>query len=447
MRNLFMTASVVAALLTASGAASSQPVEGEVNEVPRVPLESMPADEPPGDSPAVEQSPTEMLPMDSLPVGACPVPSVAETFAADGLFIPQYAPTYSPEADTYTPYAPPYPPGVRPPHTRKSFRVPRTRPWDWQNNKYLGGGPIVQGYGHGPNRHGVWDCNHYIVMQPPRRLTVEADALFLARDRLEPLLLVRRDDANGEGLFSIHEFSFNYQPGVRMTALWHAGHACSVEFSGFLVDESQPEAVVSDDDPMHFEDAGVTIPMADGPFVLSYQTSLASGELSLRRDLRAYHDTCSVFVGVRWINLVEEFRLREQNTADRLLVASDNQLLGLQIGVQSRAWVSIGLFRIDSTIKGGVYHNRVEQDASFGAAAANARGRNTAWVGEASISGIAPATSHCFIRGGYQLIHLAGVALPSDQLATTDLAIPATAIDDTGSVFFHGFHLGIEGRW
>ena len=343
------------------------------------------------------------------------LPSPASEFAAAADSIPQ-VPFYAPEAESFAPrVADPFPPGVRPPHTRKTFRIPRTRPWDWEYDKYLGGGPIPQRPEHGPNRHGVWDCGHYIARQGPRTWTLHLDTVLLRRDDEEPLIVLRRD-ADDANLFSMEEFGYDYEPGGRVTVQHHRGECRSIEASYFTIGQWKSDPRIDDADPIRLDTAGLAVVAAVEPFELAYETRLQSGEIHWRRDFQAYHDVLSFFAGARWFELSDEFRARERNAVDELVLDADNRMIGLQVGIQSRAWASFGIFRIDSTLKGGVYRNAMVQDASFGAARAAAEQNHVAWVGEAAITGVAPVAKRIFLRGGYHAIHMAGVAVARDAL-------------------------------
>jgi hypothetical protein len=58
-----------------------------------------------------------------------------------------------------------------------------------------------------------------------------------------------------------------------------------------------------------------------------------------------------------------------------------------------------------------------------------------------------PITPHLFLRGGYHVTHMAGVAVAGDQINNTDLAIPAATVNTESRVLFHGWFLGLEALW
>lgn len=326
------------------------------------------------------------------------------------------------------------------PPLRSTFRVPRTRPWDWSWHKYFGGGPVYKCPGHPPCRSASWSCHHWNEPFIPPTWTVDADALLLRREREDGLTLLTRttDDAV---LLDVYELGFDYQPGPRISLQYHLDPGHSIEVGYFTVEEWKSGAVIDDADPIQFQGAGVTIISAD-PFETTYRTQLQSGECNFRKD---YYGLLSLMAGFRWLEINEEFWTR--TTGDEVFLDTHNKMFGLQFGAESKGWVDIGILRIDSFIKGGVYLNQMEHDARRLAATATKDADHPAWVGEAAVTFIAPATKHIFLRGGYQLLHVAGIATARDQLVTTDLSVPVAAIDTGGTAIYHGFHIGIEAWW
>jgi hypothetical protein len=68
-------------------------------------------------------------------------------------------------------------------------------------------------------------------------------------------------------------------------------------------------------------------------------------------------------------------------------------------------------------------------------------------VGELGLSGTYQLTRVLTVRGGYNLMWIAGVALAPDQLDFTDLPSSGTALDRGGGIFLHGANVGLEARW
>jgi hypothetical protein len=50
-------------------------------------------------------------------------------------------------------------------------------------------------------------------------------------------------------------------------------------------------------------------------------------------------------------------------------------------------------------------------------------------------------------RTGYNFFWLSGVAVPVDQLNTTDVLNNTATINTNGSVFLNGVQFGLESRW
>lgn len=102
---------------------------------------------------------------------------------------------------------------------------------------------------------------------------------------------------------------------------------------------------------------------------------------------------------------------------------------------------------MDVVSKAGIYSNAAAQDSSVstGIATLNASGRSTrtAFVGEIGTNGSWCVTDHLSLRGGYRLLWIDGVALASDQLASTNF-FTGTGFNGSGNAFYHGATAGLE---
>jgi hypothetical protein len=162
-----------------------------------------------------------------------------------------------------------------------------------------------------------------------------------------------------------------------------------------------------------------------------------------------HHGAVSLLAGSRWLEIGETMQIGELGAADQLLVSTSNKLIGFQLGLEGQHWVDYGVVRLDGSLKAGVYQNRADQSTSYAAALAAAEDNDTTWVGEARGAVVLPISKHLFLRGGYHVIHLAGLALASDQINNTDLApVPPTAtINSDGRAIYHGWFVGLEAWW
>ena len=114
--------------------------------------------------------------------------------------------------------------------------------------------------------------------------------------------------------------------------------------------------------------------------------------------------------------------------------------------------IASGPFTVNGIGKAGAFYNNAYQrtsytDPAFTAAAATAD--RIAFFGELGVNGNLRLTDWLSWRLGYSLFWLSGVAVPANQLSTTNLAAvpPAATINANGSVLLHGVTTGLEARW
>ncbi|MCA9267657.1 MAG: hypothetical protein KDA41_04275 [Planctomycetales bacterium] len=334
-------------------------------------------------------------------------------------------------------------------HKRSTFYVPRTRPWDEDNQKYMGGGPDLHdecgGAGHCYYRPVVEQAHDYIVPPDLPVWVVQTEYLSLTRAPEDRQVIVHKSPG-GEEFFSLSEFEFDYVPGVRSAVQRNFNESSSVEAIYLrALEEFQDDALLDDADQLVLAAAGVVVGPTDDPFLLHYQTKLQSGEVNFQ--LHSDTGAVTLLLGGRWLEIDDAFSAKLTTGAEQLTVEAGNRLFGGQIGVEGSHWVNYGILRLDGSLKGGVYHNSLRQKSSSTfapAATATASDEEIAWVGEARAGGACPITKHAFIYGGYHAIYVNGIAVAADQINSTNLATPAASIYPDGRALFHGWFLGLE---
>jgi hypothetical protein len=158
---------------------------------------------------------------------------------------------------------------------------------------------------------------------------------------------------------------------------------------------------------------------------------IQSAELNWRR--RPCGSPLTWLAGFRWVEWNQSMRLFDFYSgsvpgSEQFDAVTGNDLYGGQIGadlllLENANWVATrgGLpFAVNGVAKAGIFYN-----SSL---------RLTNWLA---------------LRAGYSVFWLSGVAVPADQLSTTNLVpTPATAtINTNGSVLLHGVTTGLEARW
>ena len=185
--------------------------------------------------------------------------------------------------------------------------------------------------------------------------------------------------------------------------------------------------------------------------------SIMSAELNWRRR------TCGPVTwlsGFRWVQWNQSLQVPDSyGTTDptavvqseRITTNTINDLYGGQAGADVMLWNNGGPIRFNAVGKAGVFLNNAVQhtngfsEGQLGPLSAAAQ--QTAFFGELGIFGTWQLTDWLAWRTGYNFFWLSGVAVPVDQLNTTDVLGNTATINTNGSVFLNGVQFGLESRW
>lgn len=199
---------------------------------------------------------------------------------------------------------------------------------------------------------------------------------------------------------------------------------------------------------------------ADGASAaLSFESSFVSAEGNVRywADMPPGPFDVSYLVGARYMRINDSYNFVTDAPAPvdiqgDALVATENEMIGVQIGIQG-AWLLSTRWWFDFDLKGGMYNNRINLATSFietdggidtetGAAISRDR---TAWVGDLSMTANWQMTPSWTFRIGYQALFINGLALGSDNLVgNADLfGVNDARLDDSGELAFHGPTIGL----
>jgi hypothetical protein len=273
--------------------------------------------------------------------------------------------------------------------------------------------------------------------------------VFLQRSRPSDTLLLYNVNS-GEPVISPADFSFGFAaaPDVGVTYL---GDWADIEFRYFgVVNAGSSQGPV-----LAPPGTAVALPNPDpspGSFDVSghYGTSLLSSELNLRRQVTS---NISLLAGLRYLRVADQIDLAATGTPDGdvgIGFGTRNNLFGLQIGAAAVLWQPVERFRFEGALKTGVYadgatftvsfHDDNEDDQfSVGST-------HTAFVGDLNFLGRYQLTEHWAVRGGYQLLWVAGIAVANEQLPSIVPDEPFGP-DTSHSVFYHGALVGLEATW
>ena len=184
---------------------------------------------------------------------------------------------------------------------------------------------------------------------------------------------------------------------------------------------------------------------------VTYDSEVNDGELNL---LRSYGNI-SCLIGFRYFNLGERFSITATDAVDGTgfyNLNAYNNLFGLQGG--ARLQQACGNWSYDLTGKAGVYGNAVRSsqlvvdvDPSSPLRDVSTSGAQVAFIGELGFDGNYQFSPNWFLRGGYQVFWVDGVALAPNQLDFTDTTTSGTHLNKTGSLFMQGASAGLMARW
>lgn len=264
-------------------------------------------------------------------------------------------------------------------------------------------------------------------------------------------VLLRRDAgpsnvfANGTPGINLGEMNFPYEAGPMISATRHGirGSDFDLQLQYFGVNSFDATSVTT----------GATALRTD-PLVLfsprevttTFRSRLDSTELNLRENTNSW---INAFLGVRWIELGEDMFTDFGTSSHHVNV--NNHLYGMQVGADAKL-ASLGWFTLEGFTKLGVYYNDADQTTSvtdvFGVVSPiNATGPQTAVAAEVGLIGVVKLNDAWSVRGGYQLLWLDGVALPGDQISSTNLATGAADLETGNTALFHGFVTSIQFAW
>lgn len=226
------------------------------------------------------------------------------------------------------------------------------------------------------------------------------------------------DDDGGGGLFAItgnQEYDFGFGPYVDL--IYHTG-AADLEFIFFSVYDWNSNVQI-------------------GPlFSFSREAELENYEANIKKEVLP---GLRLLTGIRVVELeaLGTFNIPGAMPPVTVDIAVDNELIGWQFGVEAE-WFRRGPFWVDSTWKGGVYHNDIEASLSVPMVGAVAVEQGeTSFLTDFWFNLNYQVSDRLILRGGYSLMYIDSVA----NLGGVE------SIDLDGDIFIHGpqvmFEVGI----
>ena len=347
------------------------------------------------------------------------------------------------------------------------------------------------GYGHG---HRWPDGSLLGLILPygegglctPRWFDVRVSAVQLARDKASRTVNFASDGIaplNGDPnvILSSDSLNFDNEYGARVVVARQIGPGSNLEFNFLGAFNYSSNASVSDPNQGLFSvmsDYGRTpaFGFAETDFAtfqgIAYSSAFNSYELMYRRRWQGRNCRLqgSYLAGVRYMQLTEDFdyQTRANGLPNTLpgnyymdySVGTNNSLTGLQIG--GDAWVSVipGL-SIGGEVKAGVYGNHSHQNTTILASSIpdgfteTLRSDDVAFIGELSMMAIYRVNYHWTLRAGYDFLFIDGLALAIENFNSGQPFVDNPVLapsrvpsyNDNGSLFYHGWNIGLEYLW
>ncbi|MBX9791780.1 MAG: BBP7 family outer membrane beta-barrel protein [Pirellulales bacterium] len=249
--------------------------------------------------------------------------------------------------------------------------------------------------------------------------------------------------------------------GPRLRLGWLFGAQSSVELSYFglnywnATNQATAAGALSLPGPLAGEIPGFS--SAD-QITAGYAATIQNAEANYLHRLGA--SNWQLLCGFRYLGFNEKLHLVASSThiANDYAINVHNQLYGLQCG--SRYLVQFWRVGLEAIGKAGLYGNDALQRSKIGPGndaqnwlVLDRSGGNLAFVGELGLNGIAQITNWLYVRGGYNLLWVQGIARAADQLSLTTSAGATVESAQAGSLvhnrgaFLHGASVGAEIRW
>lgn len=304
----------------------------------------------------------------------------------------------------------------------------------------------------------------------PRRVLDPLDQCPCWTGRAESLLLWR-DAPQGVPLFTsldsgaalnASDLGSGMAAGPRFSLFRHTGDHGALEFTFFRVQDFTASQTLQSEPPGNYFYADGVLCCA--PFALfetanaTLESQLQSFELNRRIPTDGRIQWLAGFRWFQWNDSLGLDGLTGLGDALGIDTRTNNDLYGMQVGVDTILLRPGSRFWVEGLGKAGVYYNRSAQFTSFTSTVPDPPSisggtwtSRAAFVGELGVTGVWQVTDWLAVRTGWVAFWLDGLALAPNQLDEQCLICENEPIRQTtntaGGVFVNGLTLGIEARW
>ncbi len=277
-----------------------------------------------------------------------------------------------------------------------------------------------------------------------------ADEVFLQRSTTRSQSLFVDPTTGADVLNSQTGLNFPVAAGFQVAASRQMVDSWSLEVRYLQLDGWDANHYLPDPSVMVTDHTGPFFPMDYAS--ARYTSAIYMGELNVRQQVNEWW---AILAGFRMGELDDRYLATGQETflvpeTATLSTNAFNHLYGFQIGADVKL-LDAGPWKLNMVGKAGIYDNAISQDSQRQDLLINDRAQGSvnqvAFLGEADLDLSYQINSHLWAHFTYQAVWLTGVALAPEQIAGTDFASGATAIDSGGSLFYHGGGVAFEVRF
>ncbi len=291
-----------------------------------------------------------------------------------------------------------------------------------------------------------------------RNWTVDVGAIFMFRDTPSSSTLIV-DPAQPARRLNASDFDFGLQAGLETSLTLHnAVGEWDLTARHFGIDDwSDSEYLTINTNPIQINNTPPTFLSGPRGIASHYSSSLQSFEWNLSRPVAQgpAGGPIRLVAGVRHLQVREKLNTRFTSlltppiSTEDYRIRTRNHLYGLQLGLDAslsgdcrhcvEGYARAGLYANDARNRSALM-NYVSPPATF---AERDRDTDLAFVGELGINANYRLRDNVSIFAGYRVLWIDGVALASDQVASTNFA-PGTSMNNSGDVLYHGARFGLE---
>ncbi len=265
------------------------------------------------------------------------------------------------------------------------------------------------------------------------------------------------DQDTTQTLLTTHDTQYDMEARYRVTAGARFNNGLLVEGTFFQITEWDATAIALGNNNLTLDGDLGLVGTADffdvDEFTLRQRATLDNWEIN-----SFWPEGVTDFswlVGVRYVDLNESYNINafDLDSGTSIYdIAARNRLYGVQIGGRYKR--DFGRLGLDFILKTGLYANDAKQhslitgfDGASTVRDVTMDQTRAAFIGELGLSGTLQLASWAWLKAGYSVIWMEGIARAANQLDLSATSTSSQFIDFTSGALIHGVNLGFETRW